>query len=81
MCKCIYTNPGFCLPSLKRKDGIYPGQNRDVRKVLRNLIGLLENWELENTDLKYKKSKPRIGVLYTYMHHSASSTTTHEHPV
>ena len=38
---CVtYTNLGFCLPSLKSAwDLVYPGQNRDVREILRDLIG------------------------------------------
>ena len=46
----MYTNPGFYLPSLKKVwDLVHPGKNRDVRKILRNLIGCLEDWELEKT--------------------------------
>ena len=39
-----------------------PGQNRDVRKILINLIGCLEDLELEKTDF-YRKSKPLIGCI------------------
>ena len=39
----VFTNPGFCLPSLKSaRDLAYPGQNRDVRKIFSNLIDCLE---------------------------------------
>ena len=42
-------NPGFCLPSLKSAwDLVYPRQNikiLDVKEILRNLIGCLEDWE------------------------------------
>ena len=31
-------------------DSIYLEQNLDVRENLRNLIGCLENWELEKVD-------------------------------
>ena len=31
-------------------DLVYPGQNRDVREILRNLIGCLEDWKLEKID-------------------------------
>ena len=44
------TNPRFCLPSLKSAwNLIYPGKNRDVREILVNLIGCLEDQELEKT--------------------------------
>ena len=33
-----YNDPGFRLPSLKSVLD-HPGQNRDVREILRNLIG------------------------------------------
>ena len=32
---------------LKTGDLVYPGQNCDVREILRNLIGCLKKWELE----------------------------------
>ena len=36
----LYTNQRFCLPSLKSAwDQVYPLNNRDVREILRNLIG------------------------------------------
>ena len=43
-------------------DLVYPGQNCDVREILRNLIGCWEDWELEKTDFSWE-IKPRIGVL------------------
>ena len=46
---------GFRLPSLKSAwNLVYPGQNGDVREILRNLIGFLENWKLEKTDFLRK---------------------------
>ena len=58
----IYTNPGFRLPSLKSTwNLVYPGENCDDRTILRNLIGCLENSELEKT-VSHGKSKPRISV-------------------
>ena len=58
-----YTKLEIFLSSLKSAwDLIYPGQNRDVREILSNLIGLLEDWKLEKTATNYEKSKPRIGV-------------------
>ena len=39
-------------------DLVHPGQNRDVREILRNLIGCLEYWELENTDFSQKIKTP-----------------------
>ena len=54
---------GFCLPSLKSSlDLDNSGQNRDVREILRNLIGCLKDWGQIKTD-NHGKSKPRIGVL------------------
>ena len=45
--KNVYTNPGFCPPSLKSAwDLVYSGQNYDVREILRNLIGSLEPTQL-----------------------------------
>ena len=45
-----YTNPGFRLPSVKSAwDLVYSEQNRDVREISRNLIGCLEDCELEKT--------------------------------
>ena len=42
----LYTNPGFRLPSLKSAwDLVHPGQNRDVKEILRNLISFLEDWD------------------------------------
>ena len=35
-----------------------PGQNSDVREILRNLVGFLEDWELEK--IYHGKSKPWI---------------------
>ena len=50
----LYTNPGFRLPSLKNgSDLVYPEQNRDVKEILKNLIGCLEDWKLEKTDFSY----------------------------
>ena len=44
----VYTN--FRLPFLKSAWNLgYPGENHDVREMLRNLIGCLEDWELEKT--------------------------------
>ena len=55
-----YTNPGFSLPSLKGAwDLVYPGRNCDVREILGNLIGCLEDYELKKTD-KSRKMKTRI---------------------
>ena len=44
-----YTNPSWDL--------VYPGQYCDVRKILRNLIGCLENWKLFTEN-------PIIGLVY-----------------
>ena len=45
ICLFKYTNPG--LPFLKSAwDLVYPGQNDDVKEILRNLIECLEKWEL-----------------------------------
>ena len=42
---------GFCLPSLKGCLGSsLPKTNHDVITILRNLIGCLRDWKLENTD-------------------------------
>ena len=49
----LYTNTGFCLPS------VYPGENRNVREILSNLIGYLGDWKLEKT----AKSR-KIGFEY-----------------
>ena len=57
-----YTNPGFRLPSLKSAwDLVYPGKNRDVREILRNLIGCLEDWKVSKESSR--KNKTRIDVL------------------
>ena len=62
-----YTNPGFRLPSLKSAwDLVYPGQNCDVREILRNLIGCLENWESNNDYLR--KSTPWIFIIYSFIY-------------
>ena len=43
--------PNQRLPSLKIAwDLVYPGQNNDFREILRNLIGGLEDWELDKTE-------------------------------
>ena len=48
------SSPGFCLPLLKSAwDLVYPRPNRDVRDISRNLIGCLEDWELEKTIFLY----------------------------
>ena len=39
-------------------DLVYPGQNRDVREILRNLIGCLEDWNLENIDFSREIKTP-----------------------
>ena len=53
------TNPGFHLPSLRSAwDLVYLVQNRDFREILRNLIGRLEDWELENIDFSRKIKTP-----------------------
>ena len=45
----------FHLSPLKRAWNIvYPGQNLDVREIVRNLIGCLEDWELKITDFSRK---------------------------
>ena len=52
---------GFRLPSWKSAcDLVYPGQNRDVREILRNLIGCLEDWKLEKTDFSWENP----GLVY-----------------
>ena len=33
-----YNNLGFCLPSSSALDLIYPGQNRGVKEIIKNLI-------------------------------------------
>ena len=55
-----YTNPEFCQPSSKSTwDLVYPGQNRDVREISRNnMIGCLEDWELEKTAKSRKIKTP-----------------------
>ena len=53
----VYTKPGFYLFIIFKKnvwDLAYPGQNRDVIEILNNLIGCLEDWELEKTDFLRK---------------------------
>ena len=35
-------------------DLVYPGQNHDASEILRNVIGCLEDWELEKTDFSRK---------------------------
>ena len=56
-----YTNLEIFLSSLKSAwDLIYPGQNRDVREILSNLIGLLEDWKLEKTATNYEKQNPGL---------------------
>ena len=50
----LYKKTWFKIPSLKSAwNLVYPRQNRDVREILRNLIGCFY----------YKKSKPRIDVI------------------
>ena len=44
--RVYHTNPGFCLPSLKSAwDLVYLGK-LNVREILGNLIGCLEDWEI-----------------------------------
>ena len=39
-----------------------PGQNRDIREILRNLIGCLEDWELKKTEKSQQIKNP--GFVY-----------------
>ena len=59
------SNPGF-LPSLKSaRDLVFPWNNRNVREILRNLIGSLENWELDKTDFPWKIKTLDCIIFYT----------------
>ena len=53
------SSPGFSLPLLKSAwDLVYPRPNREVRDISRNLIGCLEDWELEKTCKPQKIQTP-----------------------
>ena len=55
----IYTNPGFLyLLEKSARDLVYPEQNQDVGKILRNLIGCLEDQKLEKTDFSQEIKFP-----------------------
>ena len=45
-------------------DLVYPGQNSDVREIFRNLIGSLEVWKLEKTDLSQKNKTPDWCIVF-----------------
>ena len=51
---------GYRLQSYNQALGglVYLGQNRDVREILRNLIGRLKIWKLENTDVLREFKNP-----------------------
>ena len=48
----VFNTPirSFVYSRLSACNLVYPGQNRDVREILRNLIGCLGEWKLEKTD-------------------------------
>ena len=69
---------GFCLPSFKSAwDPVYPEQNRNVREILSNLIGYLEDWELEKTDNLRKMETPGMVYNPTYSIQPFSFWKTH----
>ena len=60
---CTYSNPEFCLPSLKIAwDLVYLDK---IKEILRNLIGCLEDWELGNT-AKSRKIKCKYTFIYIH---------------
>ena len=60
----MFASLGFPLPFLKSTwDLVYPGQNRDVREILSNVIDCLDDWELEKTDSLAENQNPRL--VYT----------------
>ena len=61
-----YSNPRFRLPSLKSAwDLVYPELNRDVREILTNLIGCLEDFSGKiKTPIWYKIQQERYFTIY-----------------
>ena len=54
----LYTNLGARLPFLKSVWNLfYPGQNRDIREILRNLIGLLGNEIKRNVEQRWSEHR------------------------
>ena len=69
---------GFWLASFKSAwDPVYPEQNRNVREILSNLIGYLEDWELEKTDNLRKMETPGMVYNPTYSIQPFSFWKTH----
>ena len=61
------------LPSLKGAWYlVHPGQNCNVREILRNLIGCFEDWELEKTDKSCENQNPGLVHLEGFFKKSKS---------
>ena len=60
--KLMHQSEVVSLPSLEtNRDLVYPGRNRDVREILRNLIGCLEDWKLKDYQITENQNP---GLVY-----------------